>query len=771
MEKIISPGVFTRENDQSYLPAGISQIGGAIIGPTLSGPAFKPIQVTSFSEFEAIFGGQSSKTYVPYTVKNYLKDAGIVTVVRVLGIDGWLDTTTDSNIGLNKCVELLVSSSNGQKTGAVLALTSGSAYSSNVTVTGTNNEFYITSGSYSVTVSFDLGNPNHVAKIFGTSPNSKFGNQLQSQFYCYKLFSTYADLQEASYSTLTVQTGSFHNITFSTRKNYSYASTPWIQSQKISGTARNLFKFHTISDGTNANKLYKVLVSDVSKPSSGSADYGKFNITVREFSDTNTNPVAIETYANCTLDPTSTDYILRKIGDQYTVTDSSGKVKVYGDYANKSKYIRVEGTTGLANVSNQFVPFGHEAYFSPFTGSNVPSPTTMSYQGTSDIYKSFEAWGIDWSHGDISQYFDALTDNYATLTDSLFNLDDKFGHISSSLYSGSLSGSSAPTDMLKFMVGFQGGWDGIPPNRPIQVGGSITANNVMGFDISSGASAGTVAYKKAIDTISNSDEIDINLIVLPGIMQKYHSYVTEDVRLLCNDRQDCFYVMDCVGQEDSIQDAVDSVYSIDNNYTATYYPWIKTQDTSTNELLWVPPSVLIPGALAFNDRIAAEWYAPAGLNRGGLDAALEVRTRLTHAERDTLYNARINPIAVFPNTGIVAWGQKTLQAKSSALDRINVRRLLITIKKYIASTSRYLLFEQNTSQTRNKFLALVNPYLESVQYRSGLYSFKVVMDDTNNTPDVIDRNMLVGHIYIQPTRTAEFIELTFNVLPTGAVFS
>ena len=171
-----------------------------------------------------------------------------------------------------------------------------------------------------------------------------------------------------------------------------------------------------------------------------------------------------------------------------------------------------------------------------------------------------------------------------------------------------------------------------------------------------------------------------------------------------------------------------------------------------------------------NDASAEPWFAPAGLNRGLLTAITEATTRLTHAERDTLYEGRVNPIATFPNQGVTVWGQKTLQKKRSALDRINVRRLLIALKKFIASTSRFLVFEQNTAATRNRFLGTVNPYLESVQQRSGLHAFKVVMDDTNNTPDVVDRNRLVGNIMIQPTRTAEFIILDFTVLPTGATF-
>ena len=191
---------------------------------------------------------------------------------------------------------------------------------------------------------------------------------------------------------------------------------------------------------------------------------------------------------------------------------------------------------------------------------------------------------------------------------------------------------------------------------------------------------------------------------------------------------------------------------------------------SKNKPVLVPPSVIVPGAIAASDRIAAEWFAPAGLNRGVLGNVIEAKMRLNQAERDRLYNAKINPIATFPQTGVCIWGQKTLQEKSSALDRINVRRLLIALKKFIASSSRYLVFEQNTNATRNRFLNIVNPYLEGVQQKQGLYAFRVQMDENNNTADVIDRNQLVGAIYLQPTKTAEFIVLDFNVLPTGATF-
>jgi len=232
--------------------------------------------------------------------------------------------------------------------------------------------------------------------------------------------------------------------------------------------------------------------------------------------------------------------------------------------------------------------------------------------------------------------------------------------------------------------------------------------------------------------------------------------------------------MDSIGKQSSMEGVgmstvTNVVKSFDSNYTATYWPWVKIMDTDINKPVWVPPSVVMAGVISFNDTVAYEWFAPAGFNRGMLTEALEVESRLTHAERDDLYEGRVNPIATFKE-GISVWGQKTLQARPSALDRINVRRLLIAAKKFIASATKYLIFENNTTATRNRFLNIANPYFESVQQRQGLYAFKVIMDESNNTPDVIDRNQMIGEIFLQPAKSAEFIILDFNILPTGAVF-
>jgi len=284
------------------------------------------------------------------------------------------------------------------------------------------------------------------------------------------------------------------------------------------------------------------------------------------------------------------------------------------------------------------------------------------------------------------------------------------------------------------------------------------------------AGQGLTAYTDAINLLSNQDEFDINLLLMPGIINSVHSTVVDKAISMCENRGDCFYIADPTTYNSTLGTATTQAEGYDSNYVAMYYPWMQVYDNLVGNYVWVPPSTLMGGVYAFNDSVAAEWFAPAGLNRGGIDMAVQAERKLTHVNRDTLYEGNINPIATFPNAGVTAWGQKTLQKKASALDRVNVRRLLIAAKKFIASATRYLVFENNTAATRNRFLNIVNPYLESVQQRQGLYAFKVVMDESNNTPDVIDRNEMVGQIFLQPAKTAEFIIIDFNILPTGAAF-
>ena len=294
---------------------------------------------------------------------------------------------------------------------------------------------------------------------------------------------------------------------------------------------------------------------------------------------------------------------------------------------------------------------------------------------------------------------------------------------------------------------------------------TITATNSQGYNPGTSTS-----YTDAINLLSNQDEYDINLLSLPGCINSLHPSILSSAETMVEGRGDCFLISDPIAYGSGITAAQAQAEGEDSSYNAMYWPWLQVRDNDLGKNIWVPATTLIPGVYAFNDMVAAPWFAPAGLNRGGLDSVLQAERKLTQTNRDDLYESNVNPIATFPNTGVVVFGQKTLQKKASALDRINVRRLLIASKKFIASASKYLVFEQNTTATRNRFLSIANPYFEDIQQRQGLYAFKVVMDETNNTPDVVDRNQLIGQIFLQPSKTAEFIIIDFNVLPTGASF-
>ena len=299
-------------------------------------------------------------------------------------------------------------------------------------------------------------------------------------------------------------------------------------------------------------------------------------------------------------------------------------------------------------------------------------------------------------------------------------------------------------------------------------GGAGYYQNISGSTNLQGITAND--YTASIALMANQDDYRYNVLVAPGLTIEDNA---SQVALLVNTvqgRGDAIAVVDSTTYNAPLSIATSKASLINSSYAATYWPWLQTLDPGNGQLAWVPASVMVPAVYAFNDSVSEPWFAPAGINRGGLDTVVRAERKLTQSQRNDLYIGNVNPIATFPGTGVVVYGQKTLQKKASALDRVNVRRLLIQLKSYISQVANNLVFEQNTIATRNAFLSQVNPYLESVQQRQGLYAFRVIMDDSNNTPDVIDRNQLVGQIYLQPTKTAEFIYLDFNVLPTGATF-
>lgn len=293
-----------------------------------------------------------------------------------------------------------------------------------------------------------------------------------------------------------------------------------------------------------------------------------------------------------------------------------------------------------------------------------------------------------------------------------------------------------------------------------------TANNAQGVPVSSTTGQD---YTSMINLLSNKDDYKFNILLTPGLFNNLQTSTVTSIISIAQDRGDFIHVNDLNTYGATISNVTNQALSRNNSYQAAYWPWVQVQDPDSGRNVWVPASTVIGGVYAYNDRVAEPWFAPAGLNRGSLQV-IKAERRLSQTDRDTLYSNKVNPIATFPGQGVVVYGQKTLQTQASALDRVNVRRLLIALKNYISQVANNLVFEQNTATTRNNFLAQVNPYLESVQQRQGLYAFRVIMDESNNTAVDIDRNQLNGGIYIQPTKTAEFIYLDFNITPTGATF-
>lgn len=351
------------------------------------------------------------------------------------------------------------------------------------------------------------------------------------------------------------------------------------------------------------------------------------------------------------------------------------------------------------------------------------------------------------SFNNVSQFVRVASVNAPNINSIDNNGNFKSGSFATTLpingTSGSFSGGVAATNQVQLM------------NE------QITDTNIQGFSPND--------YITAFNLLQNKDAYKFNLLLAPGI--SLTNAAVSSFIALCQNREDAIAIVDTGKFGTAISQAVQNATSQQTNYAATYYPWIQTQSSGLGKAVWVPPSVMMGGVFAFNDQVSAEWFAPAGLNRGGIAGAIKAERRLSQGDRDNLYGGNVNPLATFPQSGIVAWGQKTLQKQQTALDRVNVRRLLINLKNFIGQVSMNLVFEQNTTATRNRFLAQVNPYLDSVVQKQGLFAYKTTMDATNNTPDVIDRNQLVGTIQLQPTKTAEFIILNFNILPTGATFS
>ena len=350
--------------------------------------------------------------------------------------------------------------------------------------------------------------------------------------------------------------------------------------------------------------------------------------------------------------------------------------------------------------------------------------------------------------------------------------------------------------MAKFTFFLNGGFDGVDilDKNSLYLNDSdvqTTSFSVRGVTHGNSLLCNTVkSYRTAIDIFENPGNADTNILATPGIRDPL---ITDYALDACEDRFDCLYIMDVenidgdgrtlytnpAGQTGAAtkRPSVDETVStfegrgMDSNMGAAYWPDVRLIDPSLNKIVTMPPSVVVLGALAFNDKYAQPWFAPAGFNRGGLSSVSEPDVGLSFSDRDTLYDANINPIAKFPKEGTVILGQKTMQAAQSALDRVNVRRLVLEVRRAVKGVAQRILFEPNNNATWSKFVGMVNPILERIQAQSGLERFKVEINDTTTSQADIDNNVLRGKIFIQPSKSTEFIAVDFVIANSGVQFT
>ena len=623
-------------------------------------------------------------------------------------------------------------------------------------------------------------------------------------------------------------------------EQYQTPETPFMVSELRGNTVYKLFKFVLISDGNNANTQVKMSIGNIS------FNNGTFDVFIRDFFDNDQNVRVIESFTNCSMDPTNNNYVANKIGTSN------------GEYQVKSKYVMLEmndeapidalpcgfegyisreyanATPPYVNYKTKYYTAGETIYNPPFGSSNGGDNPVISsgenvrkaYLGISNItgfdydffqYKgkqlpaniATDTTGMAWGyltkgfHMDSGATVVTITNGYATSGQSAFEV-------------GVGSFNSEPTDSenpyyrlntRKFTVLAYGGFDGWDIYREYRTNADTFALGQTGFKNGAAASvtyptatgwgafkaisgpnqeswANTdyYAYKWGQSTFANPEATNINIFATPGIDYVNNSNLVEDaIDMIETERADSIYIATTPDfnlflpsyqdiEEGLIypQEVVDNLENtgIDSNYTATYYPWVLTRDAVNNTQIYIPPTSEVVKNLALTDNIAFPWFASAGYTRG-LVNAIRARRKLTQDDRDTLYKGRINPIATFSDVGTVIWGNKTMQIKESALDRINVRRLLLQARKLISAVAVRLLFEQNDNKVRQDFLDSVNPILDSIRRDRGLIDFRVTV---SNTPEDLDSNTLTGKIFLKPTRALEYIDIEFVITPTGASF-
>ena len=628
--------------------------------------------------------------------------------------------------------------------------------------------------SFDFTCNMSPSSKKFVPKVIGEGAFDK--NPDQYPVYVDKVFDNYLTWLIATGKVKGLATGVLDskNDGADFKEPYASSATPYVVSEVRGGFVSDLFRIITISDGDSSAKEIKVSFVNIS------IEKQEFDIIVRDFFDTDDNPIVLEKFSRCSMNPEVPGYVGRKVG----TSD--------GEYELKSSYIILE----LADDAPiDAVPAGFKGYEMKDYGFATSSNPDINYK--SEYYTAGQVIGVDVEGDDITVRADKVRKTYLGVSNTV-GFDPSFFEFAGmsqnqdvEYTNGFHMSSQAPVEFVstpdnfessegnfetlvgcKFTVAPVGGFDGFDifrkerTNTDQYIVGKTAYTNA-GFD-NNVPNSDYYAFLDGIMTFRNPEAVDINLFSTPGInFYDHSSLVGEAIDMIEDERADSLYIIDSPNRT-SVDEVVDDLDSIgfDSNYSATYWPWIQVRDTENSVQVYVAPTGEVLKNIALTDNVAYPWFASAGYTRG-LVNAIKARKKLTLDERDELYVNRINPIATFSDVGTIIFGNKTLQVRESALDRINVRRLLLQARKLISNVAVRLLFEQNDEIVRNEFLNLVNPILENIKRERGLTEFKVVL---SSSPEDIDRNQLSGKIYIKPTRALEFIDIEFLVTPTGASF-
>lgn len=707
-ESIISPGVLTRENDISFVQPAPVQAGAAFIGPTVKGPDNQPTIVTSYNDYVRKFGETFTSGSTNY---EFLTSLAVKNYFSQGGNTALITRVVSGSYTAATNSNITSTTGVNRATGSgtlAAASADGQQYS---IVYGSNTYRFIASDA-------PIPSDQPTAKVWyfatGSSADTTVDNLVQQIN------------DAAAYLPVSASKASTGVIALSG----SAAGTAYNGITFLTGSAAGAapdFTLMTLEGGTDgASATYPFTIQTLGKGvqynnSTGASDPGALN-------------------SDGSLVSGSADNLRWEIQNVNSAQGTFTLLVRQGN-DNTNNPIILETFTNLSLDPNS------PNYIEAVIGNQYATVGTDGL--TSYIYK-------EGTYPNRSNYIRVSTVNLTTpnyLANDGVTVNTNSAGVSFSTYLPRAASGS-----------FHGAIGAVKPGANYFADITNGSSNIQGLVAAN--------YSTAISLLSNKDEYQINIVSAPGMIHSntIGQSVNNSLISLAENRGDCIAVVDLVPTGAIISDVTTQAATINSSYAATYWPWVQVQ-SATGKSQYVPAGTVIPGVYAFTDNASAPWFAPAGLVRGGLAGVIQTERKLTKGDRDTLYLGKVNPIATFPGTGISVFGQKTLQTKASALDRVNVRRLLIELKKFIGDQARNLVFEQNTIATRNRFLATVNPYLESVVQRQGLYAYRVVMDDTNNTADVVDRNQLVGQIFIQPTKTIEFVVLDFTIEPTGATFA